>query len=197
MLLWYGRGMNLLRNTRFWVLFTAVALLASLWLQPASQRPLTAAFMAVVWLALTLLVTPVSRFVPGAWKGRLVHLRRAFGVASAVAAGTHGILMLNGIGWLAGLRFYEPLQLVGMGLGSAALLILLALLFTSTDHAMRVMGRRWKLLHRFVYLAALLVLVHVPLVSSPKPYVGLAAVLVVGMRLLAWWKQRSVSQPIA
>lgn len=189
--------MQLLRNSRFWVLVIAIKGLALLWWLPASQRPTTAAFMAVAWLALTLLVTPVSRFAPGAWKGRIIHLRRAFGVSSALAAATHGFLTLSSIGWLDGLKFYEPLQLVGMGLGSLSLLILLALLFTSTDQAMRAMGRRWKVLHRFVYLVALLILVHVPLVSSPKPYVGVAAVLVVGMRLLAWWKTRSVPKRVA
>lgn len=147
--------------------------------------------MAVVWLALTLLVTPVSRFLPGVWKGRVVHLRRGFGVASALAAITHGFLTLRGIGWFAGLKFYEPAQLLGMALGSLSLGILLALLFTSTDTAMRRLGRRWKKLHRLVYLVAVLILLHVPLVSSPKPYVGVAAVLVIGVRLLAWWKSTS------
>ena len=44
--------------------------------------------------------------------------------------------------------------------GSAAFLLLTPLALTSTRGAMRRLGKRWKLLHRLVYLAAPLAVVH-------------------------------------
>ena len=64
----------------------------------------------------------------------------------------------------AGLEFEElaadiekrPYILVGF----AALLLLIPLAVTSTRNWQRRMGRNWKVLHRLVYVVALLVLLH-------------------------------------
>lgn len=81
--------------------------------------------------------------------------------------------------------------------GAAALLILSALAFTSTKAAMRRMGRRWQQLHRWVYLAGGLVVVHYAwaVKSDIRPPLAWGAAIGVGLilripavrrRLTAW-----------
>lgn len=50
--------------------------------------------------------------------------------------------------------------------GSLAFLILFSLALTSTDWAIRQLSKRWKQLHRFVYLAAFLFSVHIMLIEK-------------------------------
>ena len=70
-------------------------------------------------------------------------------------------------------------------LGFASWLILLALAVTSTQWMQRKLGRRWQLLHNFVYLVAILAPIHYlwsVKILSPQPILyALAAVA-----LLAW-----------
>ena len=77
----------------------------------------------------------------------------------------------------------KPYVLVGL----AAILLLLPLAITSTKGWQRRLGKRWKILHRLVYIAAPLVVVHfVWLVKSdirePLLY-GAAVVLLLALRL--------------
>ena len=70
-------------------------------------------------------------------------------------------------------------------LGIVSWLVLLALALTSTQYAQRKLGRRWQLLHNFVYLVAILAPIHYlwsVKILSPQPVLyALAAVA-----LLAW-----------
>ena len=68
--------------------------------------------------------------------------------------------------------------------------ILFALALTSTQAAMRAMGRAWKRLHTLVYVAALLAVVHFWVqskvgVRTPLPY-SVVLALLLGARWLAW-----------
>ena len=70
-------------------------------------------------------------------------------------------------------------------LGIVSWVVLLALALTSTQYAQRKLGRRWQLLHNFVYLVAILAPIHYlwsVKILSPQPILyALAAVA-----LLAW-----------
>ena len=75
-----------------------------------------------------------------------------------------------------------------------ALLLLLPLAATSTNGMMRRLGKRWKKLHRLVYLIAILGVWHfywqVKLDTlEPLIYAGILAALL-GYRLVNWWRQR-------
>jgi len=60
------------------------------------------------------------------------------------------------IALLQGAILERPYALVG----ATAFLILVPLAITSTKGWMKRLGKRWTMLHRWVYLAALLVIVH-------------------------------------
>ena len=72
--------------------------------------------------------------------------------------------------------------------GFAALVILIPLAITSTNKMMRRLGRRWQTLHRWVYVAAILGVVHYYWqvkrdVREPLIYAGILAILL-GYRLV-------------
>jgi sulfoxide reductase heme-binding subunit YedZ len=74
----------------------------------------------------------------------------------------------------------KPYALVGF----AALLLMIPLAATSTKWAMKKLGKRWKLLHKLVYLIGVLVVFHyIWLSKSPFPQPALFAAIV-GLLLL-------------
>ncbi len=110
------------------------------------------------FLLLTLLMTPLRDWTGWRWP---VRLRRMLGLYAFF----YGTLHL--FTWLWFDQFFDwpaiveeivkrPFITAGMG----ALLILLALAATSTRGMMRRLGRRWKPLHRMVYVAVLLAVLH-------------------------------------
>jgi sulfoxide reductase heme-binding subunit YedZ len=75
-----------------------------------------------------------------------------------------------------------------------AFIILLALAATSFKWAMKRLGKRWKKLHRLIYLGALLVVLHLALVIkgdfftlSGDVWKPLVAAIVIGLLLIARW----------
>jgi sulfoxide reductase heme-binding subunit YedZ len=130
------------------------------WLQP---QPFTAAIREIgLWtirlIFLALAVTPLRGVLQ--WS-RLILVRRMIGVAAFAYAITHLSLYtadqmfdLVKVASEIALRIY-------LTIGFAAMLGLAALAATSTDGMVRRLGgRNWQLLHRLVYLIALLAVVH-------------------------------------
>ena len=140
---------------------------------------------ALVLLVLCLSCTPIHalfRF------GRVLALRKALGLYAFSYAGLH-LLTFIGLdygfdpGLLQEAIFKKRYALVGF----AAFLTLLPLAITSTRGWMKRLGKSWKRLHRLVYLAGLLAVVHfVWLVKSdirePLAY-GTVVVLLLVARL--------------
>jgi sulfoxide reductase heme-binding subunit YedZ len=116
-------------------------------------------FWTLVHLTASLAPTPLHEVLGLAWPQRV---RRMLGLF-AFAYGTLHLLWYVGVDqffdW--GLLAEDVLKRKFMAVGFAAWLLLVPLAVTSTDRAVRRMGfRAWKRLHRLVYLAALLGLVH-------------------------------------
>ena len=113
---------------------------------------------ALILLLVTLTVTPVNT-----WLGfrQVVRVRRPLGLYTFFYASLHFLTFIGldyGFDWtlLPGAIFEKPFVLVGL----AALTILLALAFTSFKYWQKRLGKNWKRLHRLVYLAGGLVIVH-------------------------------------
>jgi sulfoxide reductase heme-binding subunit YedZ len=111
----------------------------------------------VRFLMLSLAITPVARILE--WP-RLLTVRRMVGLTALAYATTHFTLYivdekfnLLTVASEIVLRFY-------LAIGFVALCGLIALGVTSTDAAMRRMGKRWKQLHRLVYPIGALALLH-------------------------------------
>jgi len=117
-------------------------------------------FVAVVLLVATLLLVPLAGAFPKwSWLQALRRQRRLWGVSAGFYAVLHVAIHFVGEGGLAtyGRDWAKPFFLSG----ALALMVLLLLLVTSIPGAVRYLGaRRWKRLHRGVYLAAALALYH-------------------------------------
>ena len=110
-------------------------------------------------LILTLAITPLRLFFcESNWPNWLLHRRRYFGVAVFMYAALHTVVYLDRkIG--SGLVLQEATEF-SMWTGWLAMVTFVPLAVTSNDASVRRLRRRWKNLHRWVYLAALLTFTH-------------------------------------
>jgi sulfoxide reductase heme-binding subunit YedZ len=112
----------------------------------------------LVLLMLTLACTPVV-ILTG--YGAVVRLRKPLGLYAALYAALHFLVF---VAWDYGLQldlvWLEIRQKPYLQVGLVALIILSILALTSTREWMRWMGRQWKQLHRWVYTAALMAVLH-------------------------------------
>jgi sulfoxide reductase heme-binding subunit YedZ len=124
-------------------------------IQAATQR--TGRY-AIYFLTFSLACTPLNTFFG---LRQAISVRRALGVYAALFAGAHFLLF-------AGLDFGFDFRLIGEEIAQkryvlAGLLtgsILAALAFTSFRYWQKRLGKNWKRLHRLVYLAAPLAVLH-------------------------------------
>lgn len=138
-------------------------------------------------LLVTLTMTPLARLSGQSWP---MGLRRMFGLFAFFYAVLHLMTYL----WLD--QFFRWGEIVTdvmdrpfITAGMSAFLLLVPLAATSTRGMMRRLGRRWKTLHRLVYPAAVLAVLHfVWLVKAdlqrPLVYAAILAVLL-GYRFVA------------
>jgi sulfoxide reductase heme-binding subunit YedZ len=106
-----------------------------------------------------MVLSPLSSLIgPRPWLSWLIQRRRALGVAAFGYAILHLIFYIIDMGNLDDM-LAEFLAL-GIWTGWAAMLLFVPLAVTSNDASMRMLKAGWKRLQRFVYPAAVLVLVH-------------------------------------
>jgi methionine sulfoxide reductase heme-binding subunit len=197
--------MNKVLLTRwFWwllllpLIFIGTRVFQVVWYDPSALGPDPAQSLvdlfgttALWFLCAVLFVTPVQALTRARW---LLRQRRALGVACFGYALMH---------WLsyAGLLLEWQWQNLGQDLlnrpyiivGFLAGLMLLVLAGTSNNVSVRALGRRWRILHRLVYPAALLVLIHMFWVArSDYTEVALYSAVVL-LLLLHRWRQRTKS----
>jgi sulfoxide reductase heme-binding subunit YedZ len=113
---------------------------------------------ALFLLAATLAITPLRRWTGWAW---LPRFQRPLGLFAFTYAALHFLTyalldQAGAWGQIPGDLVKRPFIVVGM----LALLILLALAITSTKGWQRRLKQNWKRLHRLVYLAAILGVIH-------------------------------------
>lgn len=125
---------------------------------PVQDATLRTGKAALVLLLLTLACTPLNRLL--GWKGAMA-LRRPLGLYSFLYVCLH-LLVFAVADYRLDLaliaRALAEKGYILAGLASFALLLPLAL--TSTRGAMRRLGRWWRRLHRLVYVAAALAVLH-------------------------------------
>lgn len=156
----------LLRYIRVIILLVSgvAAILASN-IQPIHQ---TYSFLALIYLYFSLLPSPLYCVFPTfPLRGLFIKARRSIGVSAFIFASLHGYFsFINVIGGLSGLKYLDQNYAIKISLGSLAFIILLFMTSTSFDKAVALLGpTRWKTLHRFVYLAGVLIIMHVYLIG--------------------------------
>lgn len=162
---------------------------ASLGANPIEKIQDTFGEWGLRFLVITLAITPLRDWFNLPW---LVQLRRMLGLYAFF------YVLLHFLNWLLldqGLYWPGIVEDIGkrpfITIGFAAFLMLIPLAVTSTNRMMRRLGKRWKSLHRLVYVISLLAVWHYYWqVKSDvtEPLIYLAIVLV----LLGWrvWKMR-------
>jgi len=110
-------------------------------------------------MMLAMAITPFRLMFPDArWPNWLLHRRRYFGIAAFVYALLHAFVYLERKRELS--LIVEEAADFSMWTGWLAFLIFGTLAVTSNDASVRRLRRTWKKLHRYVYVAALLVFAH-------------------------------------
>ncbi len=167
----------LIRWIRFIVLFSSLCIAVSvyfLWARSLSGPLLlirltqTYALLALSYLYFALLATPLYLVFPRfPFQALYLKARRALGVSAFLFAALHGTIALFGLlGGPLKLIFLNSNYLIPVIFGQIALLILFIMAIVSFDYAVYKLGKKWKLIHRFVYLAGLLILLHFLMIGS-------------------------------
>ena len=133
---------------------------------PIQAATLRTGKAAIVLLVLTLAVTPfytVFRYKPA------LPLRRTLGLYTFLYVSIHFMIFVAvdygfDLELLTGAIFEKRYALVGFAAG----LILLPLAITSTRGWMKRLGKKWKLLHRLIYLASVLAVFHYYMVGQGR-----------------------------
>ena len=165
-------------NIRFYVLCFTTALVCGLYFWVATNTPYSSlqviklaevyAFSAVGFLYLALLTTPLYGAFPNLpFRAQYIKARRALGVSAFFCASLHAYFaFFKLLGGFTGLSFLDSSYIVAISLSATALLILSLMATTSFDVMVRRLGKRWKQLHQFVYLAGVLIVIHALLLGS-------------------------------
>ncbi len=158
---------------------------------PIQELTIRTGRTALVLLVLSLACTPASsllRFRPA------LRVRRALGVYGFLYAALHvGVFVVLDYGVDLGQIAQVIAEKYYIIAGLSAFLILIPLAITSTRGWMRRLGQRWKALHRLVYLAVPLAVLHFALAvkslgSRPEPLVFGA--VVAGLLIARLWTRR-------
>jgi len=150
---------------------------------------------ALVSLLVTLAITPLRRLTG---QPALVRVRRMCGLFAFFYAALHFMA------WVWWDRGFDPAEMVRdiverpfIMVGFSAFVLMTALAATSTQWAMRRLGKRWQTLHRAIYAIGLLAILHYWWhkagkndLSEPAIYAAVLAVLL-GWRVVAWWRGRA------
>lgn len=134
----------------------AVALLGP---DPTATLSHGTGFAALRILTISLAITPVRRLSKGL--GWLVRFRRMLGLYAFFYACVHLLIYLKlyaNLDWPTLVDDLSKRRYIIAGF--SAWLLLLPLALTSTKWSIRKLGKRWQVLHRLVYVAAVLGIVH-------------------------------------
>lgn len=184
-------------NIRFYVLVFSVVLSIVIYLansvvshsrgQLVDSLVAWYAYTAVVYLFLAVLAGPFTKIVKNfPWRGKYLKARRAIGVSAFYFAVLHVRYTFFDV--LGG-----PLAVLNLPLsaaypvmfGEGAFIILFLMAITSFDKAVEKMTfERWKRLHRLVYVAVLLVVVHVTLLGGLLNKISLLSFVFYGLILV-------------
>lgn len=160
---------------------------------PAKELALDTGRWALRFLLLSLAVTPVREL---GGLAQVAPLRRTLGLFSLFYASLH--LLVYAL-FLLELRWFEIgddiLERPYITVGFTAWLILVALGATSPKRMVRLLGRRWRTLHKLVYLASVLALLHLIWIIrsdiSQAVFYGTILIVLLSYRILNHFKKRA------
>ena len=164
---------------------------------PVNFAILTTGMLTLVFLILTLIVTPLRKITGWNW---LIFSRRTFGLYAFFYASLHFLIFFS-----LDRSFSIPSTLTEMVkrkyliIGSIGLLAMVPLAVTSTNAMIKRMGaKRWHALHRLAYVAAICGVIHYYMqvkadVRQPLAFAG-ALTILLGYRVVTAKKSVSPAQ---
>jgi sulfoxide reductase heme-binding subunit YedZ len=166
---------------------------------PQNFLILTTGMMTLIFLTLTMAVTPLRKVTGLNW---VIQLRRMLGLYAFFYGCLHFLCFFSlDRGFSVSSTLTEMIKRKYLMVGSTALLAMLPLAVTSTNAMIkRLGGKRWRALHRLAYMAAIAGVIHYYMqvkadVRQPLVFAAVLAVLL-GWRLLNYWRQRKLA-PVA
>ena len=146
-------------------------------------------------LCLTLAVTPLRKITGWSW---LSSLRRMLGLFTFFYASLHFITFI----WFDHFFDLEAmwkdiLKRPFITVGFAAFVLLLPLAVKSTNNSIKRLGRCWKMLHRFIYVIAVLAILHFWWMRAGKQnfaqpiLFGSIIILLLASRVIFWWRSNN------
>ncbi len=167
---------------------------------PQNFAILTTGMMTMIFLVLTMAITPMRKILGWNW---LIQFRRLLGLYAFFYGCVHFSLFFSlDRSFSISSTLAEMLKRKYLIVGSTGLLVMLPLALTSTNSMIkRLGGKRWRALHRLAYAAAIAGVLHYYMqvkadVRQPLVFAAVLAMLL-GYRLLNYWRQfRAAPAPI-
>ncbi len=169
---------------------------------PQNFAILTTGMMTLVFLVLTMAVTPLRKITGLNW---LIQFRRMLGLYAFFYGCLHFLCFFSlDRAFSITSTLTEMLKRKYLILGSTALLVMVPLAITSTNGMIkRLGGKRWRALHRLAYVAGICGVIHYYMqvkadTRQPLVFAAVLAILL-GYRLLNYWRQRQTpaATPVA
>jgi sulfoxide reductase heme-binding subunit YedZ len=165
---------------------------------PQNFLILTTGMMTLIFLSLTMAVTPLRKVTGWNW---LIQFRRMLGLYAFFYGCLHFLCFfsLDRVFSVTG-TLTEMLKRKYLIAGSTALLVMVPLAITSTNGMIkRLGGKRWRALHRLAYVAAICGVIHYYMqvkadTRQPLVFAAILAILL-GYRLAVYWQQRKPPAP--
>jgi DMSO/TMAO reductase YedYZ heme-binding membrane subunit len=166
------------------------------------QYAFTALFLLYVVLVPGLLLSFFPKF---GLNGLFVYLRRALGVSVFFFALLHGSIgFFNNLsGSFLSVLFLSPRNQWALVFSGTAFCIFTAMALTSFDRMEKLLGKRWKKLHKLIYVAGILVIFHAFFIgshftvpTSPIPMiVNILSLIFIFLEVAATFKRRWKNNP--
>ena len=159
---------------------------------PVNFAILTTGMSALVFLMLTMLVTPLRKISGLNW---IISFRRTLGLFAFFYACAHFLIFFSLDRSLSlSSTLSEMVKRKYLIVDSTALLVMVPLAVTSTNAMIkRLGGKRWRALHRLAYVAAIAGVTHYYMqvkadTRQPLVFAAVLAVLL-GYRLMVYWRR--------
>jgi sulfoxide reductase heme-binding subunit YedZ len=159
---------------------------------PVNFAILTTGLMALIFLTLTLAVTPLRKITGLNW---IIFSRRTLGLYAFFYASLHFLIFFSlDRSFNVSSTLSEMIKRKYLIVGSIALLVMVPLAVTSTNAMIkRLGGKRWRALHRLAYVAAIAGVIHyyMQVKADERQPLAFAAVLTIllGYRLITYWRR--------
>jgi len=162
---------------------------------PVNYAILTTGLLALIFLVLTLTVTPLRKITGLNW---IIFARRTLGLYAFYYALLHFLIFffLDRQGSVSS-TVSEMIKRKYLIVGGIALLVMVPLAVTSTNAMIkRLGGKRWRALHRLAYVAAIAGAAHYYMqakkdVRQPLAFAAVLTILL-GYRLVVSWRDRKL-----